>query len=52
MGEKEDTGKNWLVSLILIPVKLMEQILLESIYEEVNPKKTTASSHYEFTKKE
>ena len=49
-GKKEDPGNYRLVSLTLIPGKVTEQLILETISRHMNNKKIIRSSQQGFTK--
>jgi len=49
-GKKEDPGNYRLVSLTSIPGKVMEQLILQVIIQQVEEKKVIRSSQHGFTK--
>lgn len=49
-GKKEDLRNSGLVSPIVIPWKVLEQITLESIPKPISDRKVTGSSQHEFMK--
>jgi len=49
-GKRKDLRNHGLVSLTLIPGKMMEQITLENICKHINDKKVTETSQQGFMK--
>jgi len=49
-GNKEDSGNNRLVSLMQIPGKVVEQLILEIIFVHIKDKKIIRSSQHAITK--
>ena len=49
-SKKEDPGNNTPVSLTLIPGKVMEQLILDTISRDMKDKKDIRTRQHEFTK--
>ena len=50
-GRKECLGRNRLVSLTLVPEKMMEQLMLEAVASLMKGKEVTGISQHGFTKR-